>query len=339
MKFLHTADIHLDSPMESKLPPEKAKERRGELLTSFSRMAEFASESGVAAVIVAGDMFDRKKVGRRAMKFVLDTVARFENTDFLVLPGNHDGFAFGDEELPSNFKLFTEETTFFEYENVRIAAYSDGVSFDPSCVNIAVLHGADGTDFDLARLGGRGIDYLALGHYHSYSSGKLDARGVWCYSGCPEGRGFDECGEKGFVIIDVNENGLSHAFHPFGKRRIVETDVDMTEGDTLAAQERILECALSALDAKDMVRANITGTFELGREKFYGNISEKYKDKFYYFELRDRSVLKIDPEDYVNDVSLKGEFIRTVMEEVSDEAERGRIISYGIKALMGDSIE
>ena len=51
------------------------------------------------------------------------------------------------------------------------------------------------------------------------------------------------------------------------------------------------------------------------------------------------NTLKIDPEDYVNDVSLKGEFIRTVMEEVSDEAERGRIISYGIKALMGDSIE
>jgi len=339
MKFLHTADLHLDSVMESKLPPEKAKERRSELLSAFSRMAERAEELGVRAVIIAGDLFDRKNVGKRAKKYVLDTVASHSGIDFLVLEGNHDETVFDEESLPPNFKLFSDENPYFDYENIRISAYSDGTVFDPELVNIAVLHGGDGTDFDVRALGGKGIDYLALGHYHSYSSGRLDARGVWCYPGCPEGRGFDECGEKGFVTVDIEDKTVTHSFVPFGKRRVIELDVDMSDGVTLADQERILADALRSLERKDLVRVNIVGTFELGREKYYDHAAERFKDEFYYFELRDRSVLKIAAEDYVHDVSLKGEFIRLVMEEVKDEAERSRIISYGIKALMGEVTE
>ena len=51
----------------------------------------------------------------------------------------------------------------------------------------------------------RYIDYLALGHLHDYQSGKLDTRGTWCYSGCLQGRGFDECGEKGYVLLEVED--------------------------------------------------------------------------------------------------------------------------------------
>lgn len=339
MKFLHTADLHLDSPMDSKLPPEKAKERRAELLTAFSRMAERASEIGVRAVIIAGDLFDRKKVTRRAMKYVLDTAARYSGIDFLVLEGNHDGSAFENEILPNNFKLFSNEATFFDYENIRVSAYSDGVTFDPSFVNISVFHGADGTDLDVSRLGGKGIDYLALGHYHSYSTGKLDPRGVWCYSGCPAGRGFDECGEKGFIIIEVENKNVSHSFVPLAGRSVIELDVDMSDGVSLSEQERIISDALSGVDRENLVRVRITGTFELGRDKFYDHIAERYKKEFYYFEIKDESGLKIEPKDYAGDISLKGEFIRLVMKEMPEGAARSRVISMGIKALRGEDIE
>ena len=339
MKFLHTADLHLDSAMESKLPPEKAKERRGELLSAFSRISEKAEALGARAIIIAGDLFDRKKVSRRAMRFVLDTASRFDGIDFLVLSGNHDGFAFDDEALPNNFKLFSDETPFFDYENIRVTAYSDDASFDPSLVNIAVLHGGDGTDFDVNKLGGKNIDYLALGHYHSYSSGKLDSRGVWCYSGCPAGRGLDECGEKGFILVDIDGKSVSYEFIPLEGRSVVEIDADMSVGTSLSEQERIFEEALSGADRGNLVRLKIDGTFELGREKFYEHIAERYKNEFYYFEIKDVSRLKIDPEDYINDVSLKGEFIRLVMKEMPEGEERSRVISMGIKALRGESIE
>ena len=55
------------------------------------------------------------------------------------------------------------------------------------------------------RLKEKNIDYLALGHIHEYSQGQIDLRGKYAYSGCLEGRGFDELGEKGFILIDVSD--------------------------------------------------------------------------------------------------------------------------------------
>ena len=76
----------------------------------------------------------------------------------------------------------------------------------------------------------KGIDYLALGHVHSYKKEKLDARGIYCYPGCIEGRGFDECGEHGFVVIDVNNNTLtSHEMIQAASRCLYEIDVDISE--------------------------------------------------------------------------------------------------------------
>ncbi len=339
MRFLHTADLHLDAVMASKLPPEKARERRGELLNAFSNIANTAKELGASAVIIAGDLFDKANVSRRAMKYVLETVRNTADVDFLILEGNHDGDAFAIEDIPSNLKLFSDKNKEFAYGDVIISAYGEGAEFDASHVNIAVLHGGDGSDFDVSKLAGKGIDYLALGHYHSYSSGKLDARGVWCYPGCPEGRGFDECGEKGFVVLDVDGGVVSHKFVSSAKRKVLEIEVDMSEGVSFSDQEKIMSDALAAVDRKNIVRVNVVGGFEAGREKYYDHIAEKYKDEFFYFELRDRSVLDISPDDYINDISLKGEFIRLVMNSVEDEVERGRIISIGIKALMGDKIE
>ena len=58
------------------------------------------------------------------------------------------------------------------------------------------------TDFSIIAFSEKekNIDYLALGHVHEYRSGQLDGRGVWAYSGCPEGRGFDETGKNAFAV-------------------------------------------------------------------------------------------------------------------------------------------
>ena len=82
---------------------------------------------------------------------------------------------------------------------------------------------------NLELLKNKNIDYLALGHYHSFTWDRLDKRGVYCYSGCLEGRGYDEIGEKGFVLLDTQNlgappklvTGLSH-------RTVYEIDVDIT---------------------------------------------------------------------------------------------------------------
>lgn len=58
MRFIHCADIHLDSKMETNLSSPKAKERKKEILNTFERMVAYATENDVKAIIIAGDMFD-----------------------------------------------------------------------------------------------------------------------------------------------------------------------------------------------------------------------------------------------------------------------------------------
>ncbi len=343
MKFIHCADLHLDAAMRSSLPPEKAKERRGELLSAFSRLADEAVRRSVKAVIIAGDLFDRSVITARTRRFVLDTMASHPSVDFLLLPGNHDGRSFvSNDALPENLKLFGDSWTSFDYGDAVITGAvfcdPDTLELDASRVNIVVLHGADGQDFKLRELKNCGIDYLALGHYHAYSVQDLDRRGLACYSGCLEGRGFDECGEKGFVEVTIEAGKLSHEFIPSYDRLVSIIDVDLTNGTTLTSQRELISAALNGIDRRGMVRVNVVGYYELGRENFFDAIARDYEREFYHFELTDSSLLLIDPKDYQNDISLKGEFIRLCMKEIADEAERSRVITCGIRALRGEEL-
>lgn len=62
MKIIHCADLHLDSNMTSNLSREQAKQRKAELLATFERMIAYAKDNSVKAVIIAGDLYDKKNI-------------------------------------------------------------------------------------------------------------------------------------------------------------------------------------------------------------------------------------------------------------------------------------
>lgn len=66
MKIIHCADLHLDSNMTSNLSREQAKQRKAELLATFERMIAYAKDNFVKAVIIAGDLYDKKNISANA---------------------------------------------------------------------------------------------------------------------------------------------------------------------------------------------------------------------------------------------------------------------------------
>ncbi len=60
MKLIHCADIHLDSRMNTHLDKDKAKERKLELLDTFSKMVKYAKNNRITNILIAGDLFDTK---------------------------------------------------------------------------------------------------------------------------------------------------------------------------------------------------------------------------------------------------------------------------------------
>ena len=70
-----------------------------------------------------------------------------------------------------------------------------------------------------------------------------------------------------------------------------------------------------------------------------GNIPKTDFCRLVLLRIRDETTLRIDPRDYENDISLKGEFIRRVLASEQDSAEQERIIACGLRALRGEEPE
>ena len=231
MKIIHCADLHLDSRMTSNLNPDKAKERKAEILNTFVNMVDYASAHEVDAIIIAGDMFDTSNISALTRNTVERTIRSNKDIEFYYLMGNHDrdNFLSGLESIPDNLFLFTDSfITYYPKGNQNItitgielnAENNNGVAnsliLSPSRFNIVTMHGQESVSVgkdktqivNIKELRNKNIDYLALGHIHYYKEEKLDEGGVYCYSGCLEGRGFDEPGDHGFVLITIDEEGI-----------------------------------------------------------------------------------------------------------------------------------
>ena len=365
MKIIHCADIHLDSAMTTHFDLETARKRRGEILRTFERMVAYAAHEGVSAILIAGDMFDTPNTCELTRNTVMHCITSNPGIAFFYLKGNHDDNSFFDEleslgKKPGNLMLFEEKWGCYECGEVAIYGaqlpdecddFYNALHPDADKINIVMLHGqigehVDSTEhgIDLNKLRNRHIDYLALGHIHAADSGRLDDRGTYCYPGCLEGRGFDECGEHGFMLLDIDEESriITRTFVPFAGRTIYSVMADVTGCTTTHEMIMTAAEALTEAGCNDhaIVRLVLIGELDAECEKDISYISASFAQKYYYFKTVDETHLRINIEDYLLDQSLKGEFIRTVFGEstLSDE-DKATIVRYGLQALAGEEAD
>lgn len=354
MKLIHCADLHLDSPMESNFPVEKAKERRGEVLSTFRRLIDLADRCGAAGILIAGDLFDSSRTTRRTERFVLDLITQHPNLYFFYLSGNHDS---GNRWLagldkPKNLCTFGEDWTSYPFGDVTVIGSEspdpDTLKTDPDRVNILLLHGQwkrgagapAGDVIPMAKYRNRNLDYLALGHIHSYGEAKLDDRCVACYSGCLEGRGFDECGQKGYVLLEIEHGKVSHRFVPLARRTLHDISCDVSGCDSQTAIEDRVAEQVAGISTDDLLRLTLVGAHPVDLDPDLPRLLRLFSERFYFVKVYNKTRLLIRPEDYALDISLKGEFVRRVLadEKLTDE-QKEKIIVYGIRALAGEEAD
>ena len=363
MKIIHCADLHLDSRMTSHLDKETARFRRGELLDTYMRMITYAVENGVSAILISGDLFDVNNISSTALHTVQRSVTDHPDIRFYYLKGNHDKDSFINRltDIPDNLKLFHETWTSYEEADGKVRIYgmeltkdnstSAGRSLipDPSCFNIVMLHGQEAEStmgdkaevIDLKAFRNRNIDYMALGHLHSYRLNQLDARGMYCYPGCLEGRGFDECGEHGFVLLDIDEETCRATQHfiPIACRTCYAEETDVTGLHTTQEMIGAIAAKLDGLPSGSLVKIILTGDTDVECEKDTEYILAAFRQRFYYVKLEDRTKPRVNYEDYANDRSLKGEFVRMVLADPEiEEDDKTMVIRYGLAALSGEEV-
>ena len=314
-------------------------------------MVEFANSNDVKVILISGDLFDGGKPLVKDKDFFFSVVQNNPNIDFLYLKGNHDLMLDGKEF--SNLKTFTDNWSYYRYGNICIAGvemikenatsiYST-LTLSDNDINIVMLHGEVGDTcgvdkVNLSKLRGKNVNYLALGHYHSNLFEKLDDKGVYAYAGCLEGRGYDETGDKGFILLDVTEK-FSYEFVPFSKSKISVVKVDVTSLKD-AYSIYLNTKAVANFNKNGIYRIELIGEVDANLEGIAEDVKKYLSQEASFIDVKDLTKKKLDISKYEGDKSLKGEFVRIVYGEqtLSDE-DKFKIISYGLKALAGEEID
>lgn len=346
MKIIHCADIHLGSRM-NKFPKDKADERARELRSSFERMVTYAKREGIYTILLAGDIFDSDQPFKKDKEFFYSVVRRNSEITFFYLRGNHDGKEGYTEEI-ENLKTFGSDWTSYtlgwkvvlsglEIDRGNCLSMYSSLRLDPDNLNIVMLHGQAGEAFgegkiSIPRLKNKNIDYLALGHLHTQGAAKIDDRGNSAYSGCLEGRGFDETGEKGFMVYDTDTREVN--FVPFACRTIEERSLDISDTQDAYDVARKVKSEVK-IDEKNLLRLNLVGEIDFVDETLAEDVEKYISDMCYFVSVKDNTRLKIDYSAFKDSLSLKGEFVRLVSGEKLDESDRQKILDMGIRALSG----
>ncbi len=347
MKFIHVSDLHLGAKFK-KLTTQKANVLREEEMHQVSKLFDYAKSIDCEAIFIAGDLFDGKTFSQKLMKSFFDIVERSKIKTFYVR-GNHDE-EFVTGKVPDNFYVFDDEIKCHEFDSYSVSGQQGTENlivpiFKNDKFHFHLLHGdvynpSANDGINLRAFEKAGIDYLALGHIHAFDSGKLGENGRFVYSGSLFSHGFDECGEHGFIEIELDGQKESHRFVNFAKREFVIVDIDITgleKFDQLCAR---MNGCLKEIDQNSLVRAILTGSVSENCEKFMTELAREFENKFFYYELVDGTKLKIDLNKLKEEkLSFKSEFLRLVEEENSlDESDKNIICRLGIEALRGDDL-
>ncbi|MBO5869177.1 MAG: DNA repair exonuclease [Clostridia bacterium] len=367
VKVFHCADIHLDSPF-SLCSPREAEKKRIELRAAFTSALMYAREKKTDIFIISGDLFDGEYVTRDTRELLMREFAKCGDMKIFIAPGNHDhlgaGSAYETAEFPSNVHVFGGERECVRLGELGVDIYGFGYTSkqclsspvanwnirDKERINILVCHGdmygiSDTTGpISKKDIAESGFDYIALGHIHK-GTGLLCENGVYyAYSGCIEGRGFDELGYKGAMFGTIEKGNVDMQMKRFSKSRYETVSVDISG---LTEKMEVLDVIRQAIRSyTDDTSLRLTLTGELNNAfVILPNEIGKGCEYPYYIEIIDQTYIVPALGELEQSNTLKGVFVRKIMAEMSGlepTSDEYRVLSlalkYGIAALDDRSV-
>ena len=365
MKILHMADCHLDTPFRS-LPPKAAALRRQALRDGFRRALERGAREGVDAVLIAGDLFDNRYSAPSTVQMLADFAAAHPEIHIFVSPGNHD-YLFGDSPY-AGLPVLENLTVFDAGEIQRVDLPGLGASVygcgcrtahsersplagfrveDGDRLNLLCVHGLvqgyGGHDsynpISLSEIAQSGLDYIALGHVHSYSGVRREGRTYFAYPGCLVGRGFDETGEKGCLMGRLEKGApptLLFCRDESPTFEAVAADVTGAQSltdviDTAREQTQALpDESLVKLTLKGRVRPDLV----INQALVAAGLS-----RFQFVKVADETRPELDAERLASEQTLTGLFVSAVLHSGADPAVVDGALRVGLAAIGGEELK
>lgn len=366
IRFLHTADLHLGSPLRNF--GELARERQRDFLKTFDRIVNLAIKREVDCLLVAGDLFDSTEVDAETVGRVQEGFERLSGRGIRVvlIPGTHDNVVSAESvynRYPFPAVHILKEPVVTEPLRIEIrgtAVWFYGFAFrsdrsrealesmrrrSPGGIHVGLIHGSlkgspewdmrkKDIPFTVAELSELGLDYIALGHYHNAACLQENGRVIACYPGSPEGKKFGENGPRHALVAEVGAGSASVEKVAVQTRIVDELTVDAS----LFPETGALEGELSRLASPELIaRVRLTGTVEEPLDT--ANLAGRLQGRYAWLELIDETsiydsdhVRRMERED-----SIRGLFIRKVHERYAKAGsdEEREICREALKLVMG----
>ncbi len=364
VKILHCADIHIGAA-ESFLGAA-AGNRKYETLLTFERIIDTAAAEGVRIIAAAGDIFDSNAVEEGLANAVFEKIASVPEIKVVFSAGNHDPLSaqspFKNRRLPQNLYVLGAKDDCVVFDDLKTRVYGRSFEYvylkgeerfsitppEDGYVKLMVLHGELRSDLNsnynsvtAGFIRQSGMDYIALGHIHKRTEPQKIGDTYYAYCGCPEGQGFDETDEKGVYIGEIGKGFCELKFIPMSKRRHICEKVDITGINSSAEISAAVTAQLNEKYGdgfgenlyKIELTGSIKGDFNLNLPEILSRVSERV----YYAKIKDKTELLIDNEKLANEISLKGIFVKNMLEKMNNapEAEREELenaLKLGLRA-------
>ena len=352
VKIIHGADFHLDSPF-SGLSSQHSAQRRGELRQIPRRLAALAKQEGADLVLLSGDLLDSPHVFRETVQSLAQALGSIPCPVF-ISPGNHDPWSevsvYARVDWPKNVRIFSAQVperadlpdlgctvwgrAFCASHLERSPLEGLNIPKDGR-LHLGCLHGdvapqSDYGPISREEIAASGLTYLALGHIHQCSGLQREGETFWAYPGCPEGRGFDETGEKGVLLVEAEPGRVEARFVPLCQRKYEILSVDMTGAPDLSAA---LQSALPEDSQQHIFRIFLTGE---GDAPDLSALERALAPLCYGVTLRDHTRLPQDLWQRREEDSLTGLFLRSMWEKCQAEPDNQLYqlcARYGLAAL------
>ena len=316
LKFVHAADLHLDSPfrgISAEAPDYVADRLRSATFDAFGNIIDLCLAEQVDALLVAGDIYDGADRSLRAQLRFVEGLKRLDEAGIrsFVCHGNHDPLDGWEArlDLPPGCVRFGPEVTgeaVFPDDPKRAAVY--GVSYPRRVVtenlsayyqppyssgfNLGLLHANVGghpahdnySPCTVADLAETGIDYWALGHIHTRQVMREERPAV-VYPGNPQGRHPGETGPRGVYLAEVDDfGGVRLDFRPVDVVRWEKLEIAIGGLDTeQALLDAIYAACDSTADAAEgrpvVFRLDLTGRGSLHRWLHFQDTTAEIRER------------------------------------------------------------
>lgn len=335
MKFVHIADMHLDSAFSNLSDKDIMGDlRRLEQRKVFKKIIEYIKENDVGYLFISGDLYEHKYIKQSSIEYINNLFKEIPETKIFIAAGNHDpkvkNSYYNKFNWNSNVKIFDSFIEKVEESDCNIYGYSFDDFYCNNCgiedflveqngkPNILVIHGnLDGVKKDdkpynpISKkiLLEKGFDYVALGHIHKpdYENKKI------VYPGSTISLGFDELGKHGMIVGELNQD-LKLEFIPLDDEEFTISEINV---DNLGSKEELIEKINTLnINPNKYVEIILKGgrNFEIDKYDIL-----KYIQNDRIIKIKDETRLSRDLEKIANESTLRGLFVKEMLEKLENE--------------------